>query len=143
MIRIMWFRKLIGCEMTQKKNILLCVAIALSIIFGSFVHSFVKIETHYSLSSIAQSTEADDEGHSHSHSHDDGDEIVSSSLSSHAHSHNPIDHSHDLPVILIKPPFSQAGKILSVLEAGNDLAISHSPHELDRPPQNSFLVVLS
>ncbi|WP_205631235.1 hypothetical protein, partial [Candidatus Terasakiella magnetica] len=92
--------------MIQNKNILLCASIALSIILGNFVHSFVKYETHFSVSETYQMTEMNDEGHSHSHSHDEEIE-ESSPISKHVHSHNSIDHSHDLPVILIKHPPSE------------------------------------
>ncbi|WP_135079400.1 hypothetical protein [Terasakiella sp. SH-1] len=128
--------------MFLKNKILLCAAIALSIILGNVVHSFVKFETHYSLSTNMQTTEMNDKKHSHSHSHHEESEETSS-LSKHVHSHNSIDHTHDLPVILTKPSFSLAKQIISPLQSSNDLAVSYNVHGLDRPPRGPFLVALS
>ncbi len=126
--------------MIQNKNILLCASIALSTILGNFVHSFVKLETHFSISETYQTTEIHDEGHSHSH---DEEIEETSSISKHVHSHNSIDHSHDLPVILMKHPPSVIGRIVASLQLRNDLAMSHNVHGLERPPRGSFLVTLS
>lgn len=118
-----------------QNRILLSGLLALAIVLGNLLHSFITTETHVSLSNPATTFEID-----HGHSHDWDDPSEGEKSFHHKHNHNPIDHSHDLPMILMKPSDQNIDMTLRENLFGHEIAISRIVAGLDRPPRLFFLI---
>lgn len=129
-------------DKSEKAKLLLCFALSCLLFLGSFTHSFIQYEVGSSHSQAFVEDTSSENGHSHSHSHDVNFDSFEDNQR-HLHKHNPLDHSHDLPVILVELPKTTLEYGLLHLTQAAQCMNSLDCSSLERPPKQAFLINLS